>query len=816
MAADGGDDRRQHTPAVTTTWPTRPSFAALAHGPVVSCFHFPCWPPPPLYAATRVPLLLPGRRTLLPPPLPLRTPYSPGRRRAAHLPQPPSRRRGPLPRKLSRRCEQASLPLDLLLEIAARSDAVTLVRCAATCRELRRHIAGADLRGRLRLRCPDRFVTSPARPPAVNLVDNATPDATTTLLNAAACFPSTSVKSCKALAARDGLILLQAMGIRRPCVYCPATGYTQALPPGPWPNGHHVLLVAAGGEGGLAGRPFQVLNVTLRHDGHYLQIQKFSLEKGTWVPCQGIAFPRTKYGNEMLLSEPLVIGDVVRWLCHYRWTKRYFVVRLNVSADGDKISLTELPKGFHRACTSFNGGISHMVLAKAAAGSRRPIVLSASDDHDDVISVWAQSKRTGEWKKRPDFIVDCEAMKGICTLGSVRFVWFAERSGIVLLAMRHPAHAAHAPYPLEASTKPKSVAELRRIKATMAGAAILRPRKRPRRRNHAASIPLDLVLEIAARSDPATLLRCAAACRELRRHISDPIFFHGRLRLRRHADQFVPSLLRGGLVDRRDRNLILAVPAAAIFPPAQDHRGTVWDVHPAAARDGLILVHGNFDKLCVYCPVTGRTQHLPRGPTDHGQYVLLVGDGDGDGRPFQVIKACFVKSSYGCRSLQIHTFSSEQGTWSCRIRSSSLLIMHGDEELHRPENSVVIGDTVHWLYHLDRTYYVLKAHLRAARVTFTELPKSFHVACRSLRDAREQILLVTSPPLGRSPMVLVANNGMISAWAQSERTGKWSKQPHFIVKDCGAAMKAGDDLIGSMRLDWFAERSGIVLYVLLA
>nr|CAB3459700.1 unnamed protein product [Digitaria exilis] len=250
----------------------------------------------------------------------------------------------------------------------------------------------------------------------------------------------------------------------------------------------------------------------------------------------------------------------------------------------------------------------------------------------------------------------------------------------------------------------------------MAGAAILRPRKRPRRRNHAASIPLDLVLEIAARSDPATLLRCAAACRELRRHISDPIFFHGRLRLRRHADQFVPSLLRGGLVDRRDRNLILV------------------DKTGAATR-----------------------QSLP--PPS---------------------------------SLQPKTIEAPSGMSTLRRRATA------------SSSSMAISISF-------ATYYVLKAHLRAARVTFTELPKSFHVACRSLRDAREQILLVTSPPLGRSPMVLVANNGMISAWAQSERTGKWSKQPHFIVKDCGAAMKAGDDLIGSMRLDWFAERSGIVL-----
>uniref|UniRef100_A0A0Q3Q7C3 F-box domain-containing protein n=1 Tax=Setaria italica TaxID=4555 RepID=A0A0Q3Q7C3_SETIT len=52
-------------------------------------------------------------------------------------------------------------------------------------------------------------------------------------------------------------------------------------------------------------------------------------------------------------------------------------------------------------------------------------------------------------------------------------------------------------------------------------------------------LPLDLVLEIAALSDPATLVRCVAASKDLHRRIADPAF-HGRLRLR-HADRFVPS-----------------------------------------------------------------------------------------------------------------------------------------------------------------------------------------------------------------------------------------------------------------------------------
>jgi len=133
--------------------------------------------------------------------------------------------------------------------------------------------------------------------------------------------------------------------------------------------------------------------------------------------------------------------------------------------------------------------------------------------------------------------------------------------------------------------------------------------------------------------------------------------------------------------------------------------------------------------------------------------------------------------------------------------------MHGDEELQRPGNPVVVGDTVQWLYHLNRSYYVLKLHVGAARVTFTELPKSFHRACRSLppRDRTAQILMATSPS-GRSPVVLVVNYDIVSAWAQSERTGKWTKWPE-LVRDCGV-MKGR---VGSLRLEWFAERSGVVL-----
>uniref|UniRef100_A0A0E0FBZ7 F-box domain-containing protein n=1 Tax=Oryza meridionalis TaxID=40149 RepID=A0A0E0FBZ7_9ORYZ len=57
------------------------------------------------------------------------------------------------------------------------------------------------------------------------------------------------------------------------------------------------------------------------------------------------------------------------------------------------------------------------------------------------------------------------------------------------------------------------------------------------------ALPLDIVVEIAERSDPITLLRCAAACKHLRRVIAGE-GFRRDLRLR-NADGFVPGLLHG-------------------------------------------------------------------------------------------------------------------------------------------------------------------------------------------------------------------------------------------------------------------------------
>lgn len=144
-------------------------------------------------------------------------------------------------------------------------------------------------------------------------------------------------------------------------------------------------------------------------------------------------------------------------------------------------------------------------------------------------------------------------------------------------------------------------------------------RKRPRR--SWPPLPLDLVVEIAARSDPGTLVRCAAASKDLHRRIAGDPSLRSRLRLR-HVDRFVPSLMRGHLVDTWGEDLGLVdystgrLTAAGCFPPGEPSR----QHDPVAARDGLVLVRTTGNRkpsvLRVCSPVTGRCQTIPRGPID--------------------------------------------------------------------------------------------------------------------------------------------------------------------------------------------------------
>uniref|UniRef100_K4A273 F-box domain-containing protein n=1 Tax=Setaria italica TaxID=4555 RepID=K4A273_SETIT len=211
-----------------------------------------------------------------------------------------------------------------------------------------------------------------------------------------------------------------------------------------------------------------------------------------------------------------------------------------------------------------------------------------------------------------------------------------------------------------------------------------RSQARGRKQRQTPSLPFDVLLEIAARSDPATLIRCATTCRDARRRIADGPSFRGRLRLR-HTDRFVLPLLRGHLTGPE------FCFGADIGEDAED-------------REDLYLVDTSAADATRLAKVTwGLSSDLqfPLGPSFDGSYVLLVGDGEGGaavGRPFQVLKAKLVLSGYNrsARCLRIQTVSSEHG---------------------RTAGPLVVGDVVHWLCLTDAGSYVLMLHVGAARAT---------------------------------------------------------------------------------------------------
>ncbi|TVU37383.1 hypothetical protein EJB05_10695, partial [Eragrostis curvula] len=356
-----------------------------------------------------------------------------------------------------------------------------------------------------------------------------------------------------------------------------------------------------------------------------------------------------------------------------------------------------------------------------------------------------------------------------------------------------------------------------------------------------ASLPLDVLLEIAARSDPVTLVRFAATCRAVRRRVADPTFWR-RLRLR-HSDRFVPSLLRGHLMmaykDRSFSNVELqfvdtTTPDATARPVTADdgflHRTdgktSMRRQDHVASRDGLLLVWSSNNRppydsdLCVCDPATRRSQPLPAEPMFRNEvartlwqpYVLLVGDGESDaaggvGQPFQVLKTNLALSP-NHRFLKIHIFSSDTGMWGpyVEIQAPDL---HGSRLLKGEEKPLVVDGSVHWLCVTDKGNYVLKLQVGEAKVVVTELPATFPRPMKMYRDL-EYLLVTTSPSCG-SLMVLVAGRRKISAWVQEKQTGKWKEEAQDVIENDDIPREKTRHHTFDVWLHWFAERSCIVL-----
>ncbi|TVU37398.1 hypothetical protein EJB05_10710, partial [Eragrostis curvula] len=344
------------------------------------------------------------------------------------------------------------------------------------------------------------------------------------------------------------------------------------------------------------------------------------------------------------------------------------------------------------------------------------------------------------------------------------------------------------------------------------------------------SLPFDIVLEIASRSDPATLVRCAATCREARRRVADddPAF---RLRLR-HTDRFVLPLLRGHLVRKYDDDtskygvcVVDTTAADATRLIKVSDRGffgkLLKGVRSVSSREGLLLIRATNkqarrEELRVCDPATRRSRILPPEPRfPHPHHVLLVGDGEsgGDiGRPFQVLRLRLMTSDH-CRSsslLEIRAFSSEHGVWGPFTKIPTPDLLGITSSYHNP---LVTDGVVHWFCLTGSGSYVLMLHVKAKRATWTTLPMRFPRD----KEGRISYLVATDSPCG-NPIVLVADEEKISMWVQSKHTKIWMEQPQVVImiEEMLRFNNVGDLLEGRpemlhVKLVWFSERSGVVL-----
>ncbi|EAZ20419.1 hypothetical protein OsJ_36028 [Oryza sativa Japonica Group] len=265
------------------------------------------------------------------------------------------------------------------------------------------------------------------------------------------------------------------------------------------------------------------------------------------------------------------------------------------------------------------------------------------------------------------------------------------------------------------------------------------------------ALPLDIVVEIAERSDPITLLRCAAACKHLRRVISGE-GFRRDLRLR-NADGFVPGLLHGFFFQPRcpsphdhgynyeplrfvaaGRHDHIAsgdncqIPS---FVSDSDENNPCRRIEPVAARGGFVVLRtGEFSgKVCN--PMTGyvRAIDMPR-KTSKGEgssYLVLTADDGGDGvdvgvtsddselHPFRLLAVRL----FARTRVEMQALTTDTGTWG---PATTLAVVNTGCLGPRPvlvRPPVVVAGVAYFLGEMsgrdDRTYQLQR---RMSRVSF--------------------------------------------------------------------------------------------------
>ncbi|KAG2659336.1 hypothetical protein PVAP13_1KG346700 [Panicum virgatum] len=348
----------------------------------------------------------------------------------------------------------------------------------------------------------------------------------------------------------------------------------------------------------------------------------------------------------------------------------------------------------------------------------------------------------------------------------------------------------------------------------------------------ASPLPLDLLLEIFARSGPATVARCGATCKFLRRHVADRGFLR-RLRAA-SSDRFLLGLLyhrryhswKGEEKSTHARPLFAApkssgggstAPPSAVIVRLSAELAGPYD--PVASRGGLLLLKLGryFDtSLCVCDPVGGRSFVLPPRRISDDLHVVMPGDAEdgGGGVPFEVLIAD--------SGLRTQTYSSRSGAWGPVTRTAERVPRHYDYELVQP-SPVVLGGVAHWLYHQGgaHLFSVLALDVGTGQAAWIEVPRDCHRRRRvTVVELRRELLLASSSAGGELALLVWERPLAVCMWTVSPPSAaagagrSWARRVVIGWAAILGSVRPASSPLACQWIEflWFAEGSGTVVF----
>lgn len=363
-----------------------------------------------------------------------------------------------------------------------------------------------------------------------------------------------------------------------------------------------------------------------------------------------------------------------------------------------------------------------------------------------------------------------------------------------------------------------------------------------------ATLPLDLLLEIIARSDDVTtVVRCAVGSKALLAAMLDPGFH------RRRAEAnggFDPGLLMA--VSYRltachidsDLGTVTGTDSIVVQPPGRLHRFDTdllaGSSEPPSSRDGLLvfLRHGI---LLVCNTITGHVTPLPsmgqRGTSTAGMYKPALLSVHGAGRSFELLVMYHKHDRWGrsaACSLRTQIFTSREGEWGAARDIHIHNLSPGVRRLYEASFTApaVVRCSVHWLCYTRANHHsvfddpeliILALHAESAQATVIELPQELLARMGSHgrgSNPAERFILATTAATAqgeRRLSLVVAEALVISMWTPVPQVDEgssisWSRQVVIRRREIGRPLACVLDAYQPIRFSTFGERSGTVLF----